>query len=343
MTMKLSAWGARAWATAFLLASAAAVGCARTGGAIDGGGAGGGGGGAAATGGAGGAPPADAAGPEVAAGDAPKAAACPERPTALRTTGVVLSLPVELRLGGKPFVFGEPNAAPSGESILPLNFRFYVSHVALLPATGPAVPVDVVTPIGAVEPYGLHLFNADDPASQTLRVLAPAGTYVGISFTLGIDDACNSGTPAERTPPLTDSSQMTWPHAAGYLFLRYEARLGAGAASDAGAAMDVGAEVDADAATDAAPAMLPPFIHMGGVPGSVFAPTVKAPGPVAIVAGQSPTKTLILDVGAIYAGATTDIDVTAASLTGLLLFPEVLAGERLRQHAPGLSLFVLAP
>ena len=35
--------------------------------------------------------------------------------------------------------------------------------------------------------------------------------------------------------------------------------------------------------------------------------------------------------------------VDPATLMGLLPFPEVFAGERLRQHAPQLPLFVLAP
>ena len=39
----------------------------------------------------------------------------------------------------------------------------------------------------------------------------------------GLDDACNHRTAADSVPPLTDASQMTWPHLAGYLFFRFEA------------------------------------------------------------------------------------------------------------------------
>jgi hypothetical protein len=262
-----------------------------------------------------------------------RAAACVEKPTALRSAGSVLSFAIAPRLGGESFRFGDANAVPAGGTVTPLNFRFYVSHVALLPAAGAPVPVDLVTATGGLEPYGIHLFNAEDPTSQTLRVLAPPGAYAGVTFTLGIDDACNSGTPAERSPPLTDSSQMAWPHLAGYLFLRYEAQ--------AGVSADAGTDAGTGAATDASASDLPPLIHMGGLPGAIFAPTVTVRGAISVVAGQAANETLALDVGAIYAGATAAVD--PATLMRILPFPEVLAGERLRQHVPGLALFVLAP
>lgn len=263
---------------------------------------------------------------------------CNATPTPLRTSGGTLALAIEPRLGGKAFVFGEPNATPDGGTITPLNFRFYVSHVALARATGAPVPVDLVTASGAPEPYGIHLFNAEDPTSHTLRVLAPPGAYTGITFTLGIDDGCNSEPPSRHTEPLTDSSQMTWPHLIGYLFLRYEGQVAPAATADAGAPADAGAASDAGAA-----GLFPSAVHMGGVPGQRFAPTVTTPGAFSIAAGQPTQRPLILDVGTVFQGAATAVD--PASLEGLIggLPETILAGERLRQHAPGLPLFVLGP
>jgi hypothetical protein len=235
----------------------------------------------------------------------------------------MLSLSVAPILEGKPFAFGEANALASSVKVTPLNFRFYVSHVLLLQTAGASVPVDLVTATGAVEPYGVHLFNAEDAASVVLRVLAPAGTYAGLTFTLGLDDACNSGLPGDRMPPLTDTSQMTWPHAIGYLFLRLEDQL------------------DTSAAADAGTVAIPTLVHMGGVPGSLFAPTVTVAGALPLAANATTAKTLTLDVGAVFAGAEADVDPTTLAM--VLPFPEVQAGERLRQHVSQLALFALAP
>lgn len=271
--------------------------------------------------GVGGAPTLDASADDT----APPAATCNKTPTPARTSGGTLMLAVEPRLGGKTFVFGEPNAAPGGGTVMPLNLRFYVAQVALLRAAGAPVLVDLVTAAGAPEPYGVHFFNAEEPASQTLRVLAPAGSYTGFTFMLGIDDACNSEPPTEHVAPLNGDSQMTWPHLAGYLFLRYEGQVTPGDAPDAGA--------------DAA---LPPtMIHMGGAPGRILAPTLSVTGAFTIAVGQPTSRPLFLDMDAVFLGATSEVD--PSTLSPLAGFPEVLAGDRLRQHAPRLPLFVLGP
>lgn len=259
--------------------------------------------------------PVDAAPADTAPADtAPAPSACKAAPQALRATGSILTLIVQLRYNGGDFVFGEPNVGPAGETITPLNLRFYVSHVALTRQNQAPLPVDLVTPAGEVVPHGVHLFNAEDAASSVLRVLAPPGEYTGVSFTLGVDDACNSESPTLHSPPLTDGSQMTWPHLAGYLFLRYEAQV-----TPAGAQ--------------------PNQIHMGGTPKRVFAPTVSATGPLTVPDAPEISAHLNLQMDYVFRGATSEIDPSAQSpLPG---FPEVLAGDRLREHAPQLPLFVL--
>ncbi len=129
--------------------------------------------------------------------------ACLEHPTPQRAQGTLVSLPLELVLGGKPFVFGQPNVLADGSSLVPLNLRFYISEVELLGSSDEqTIAVDVVTAAGDPEPYGVHLFNAEDADASTLRVLAPPGQYTGLRFALGIKLSCNQQLPAN----LTDSA-----------------------------------------------------------------------------------------------------------------------------------------
>jgi hypothetical protein len=301
------------------------------------------------TGGAGGAGgPDGAAGASVAAdGGAPDLApaGCTRSPAPLRGAGVTLTLTIAPTLGGKPFVYGQPNQSGAGAPVTPLDFRFYLSHAALVTASGARVPVDVVTAGGGVAPYDLHFFNAEDPTTQTLRVLAPPGSYAGVSFTLGVDDACNSST-LGRASPLDAASQMVWPPPFGYLFLRLETSTDhavADAAADAAtdAAASAATDAAAEAAADAGAPAIPPAIHMGGLPGQLFAPTVTAPGALTLAAGVPQTRTLSLDVGALFSGAQGSPDPKAKPF--IFPDPEVQIGEVLREHAPSLALFSLLP
>jgi hypothetical protein len=156
---------------------------------------------------------------------------------------------------------------------------------------------------------------------------------------LGLDDGCNAGLPETRQPPLTATSQLTWPHLFGYLFLRYEAQVtvaaGDGGATDA-AAGDAGA-------TDAGNVLLPTAVHMGGIPDRLAAPTVSVEGGFSIANGAATTKPVVLDMGKFFAGAEQAGDPSTLAGIPLPPGPEVYLGENLRQHAPGLALFVFSP
>ena len=232
----------------FGLAASLAAGCTGVSQAVTGRGGTSGGGAVGQTGGAaGGAPAATGSGGGGGTGGA-VAANCDEAPIPLRSAGTILEMPINLVYQGTPFVYGEPNSLPGGVTVTPLNVRFYLSAIELLTASGGSVPVDVVTTSGTVQPYGLFLFNAEDAGAQTLRVLAPPGAYTGVKLAVGIGPACNAGPTAGRNFPLSDASQMTWPHLAGHLFLRYEGKI-----------------VVADGSGDAgAFVAIPPMVHMGG-------------------------------------------------------------------------------
>jgi hypothetical protein len=235
----------------------------------------------------------------------------------VRQGGTPIDLSFAPMLAGKPLVLGEPNDMMGGQ-VLPSNVRFYVSEVSLLAGDGSALPVDLVTAAGTPEPYGVHLVNLEEPASMNVHLLSPAGSYTGATFTLGINDACNAGD-ASRDAPLSFNSQMAWPHAAGFLFLRYEAQW--------------------KPAVGAAPtAPTPPLmIHMGGIVGSVSAPRATAAGALAVPANGSVTGTIQVSFDEIFRGASSAEDVSNVAFPT----PEVIAGDRLRRAVPTLPIFKL--
>jgi hypothetical protein len=246
--------------------------------------------------------------------------ACAAHSIPLRTQGTVLSLAITPTLDGKPFAFGQPNALTDGGSLVPLNFRFYISQVQLLKSGGDPVPVDLVTATGELEPYGVHLFNAEDDQTSRVRVLAPAGDYVGIDFGLGIKLGCNQQAPSTLDEPLSDVSQMTWPHTGGFLFLRYEGRY---TAADGSAVP---------------PSGVPSAVHMGGNITQELAPRVSLPHSFTISPTDPREMALSLSMDELFKGATANIDVSDVPV-GIPSTPESVAGERLRRGLPGLHLF----
>ena len=252
---------------------------------------------------------------------------CVERPAPQRTQGTLLSLSLKPSLTNLPFVFGQPNALADGGSLVALNLRFYVSDVHLLRSSGEPVAVDLVAESGVPEPYGVHLFNAEEADSATLRLLAPSGDYSGLSFALGIKLSCNQQPPAQLSDPLTDVSQMTWPHTGGFLFLRYEGRYTAGSAGASGVSPTVN---------------IPPAVHMGGDIRKELVPGVSVSGTFSIPESGRLEKALNVAMDELFKGATADIDVSDVAV-GLLSAPEAVAGERLRRQLSALHVFVFAP
>jgi hypothetical protein len=261
--------------------------------------------------------PAASTAPSSTASDIPTEL-CPQAPAPLNAGEESLEFTTELRLGGVPMVYGEPNALEGGGTLLPLNFRFYISEVALVRDDATEVRVDIVDDGGSPVHYGVQFVIAEEPSSMRFRVLGPPGTYSGVSFLLGVSDACDSGFPGEE--PFAFSSGMTWDHGLGYLFLRYEGTV-------------------TNANTEEA---APPAIHMGGLQGILLAPRVQAPGEFTVVENAPAGVHLIFDVDELFAGATSSLDLSDISPL-LPPLPEVALGERARRLAPELPLFTLEP
>ena len=256
---------------------------------------------------------------------------CPETTPVPRASNAAVELSIEVTLGGKPLIFGERNDLPAGGSVTPLDLRFYAAHLALLRDRSERVHASMVTATGAPAPYDVHLFNADDPASSSLRLAAPAGDYTGLELVFGLDDDCNAATLRNLKPPLSAASQMSWPHVAGYLFLRFEGQVDAGAdAGDAGSTSHI-----------------PKAIHMGGSLGPDFgspsvlsAPIVQVATAIHLEATVVTRRKLRVVMDEIFRGANMPID--SSQFFGPPS-PETWAGERLRQSAARLAIFELVP
>jgi hypothetical protein len=240
---------------------------------------------------------------------------CPEAPLARSGKQSVVTVDVELTYRGQRVIAGETLDVPGGGTLTLSNFRFYLSDVTLA-STGTVIPVDIVRPDATPVAYNVHLVNADDEDGLSFRIAAPAGEYDRMTFLFGLNDACNARNPAASKPPLTPSSEMTWPPPFGYLFLRYEAVVAGITGKDAALAA----------------------IAMGGLPGAVGAPRVEAMGPLRVSASGGKAR-LRVALEQIFAAVALPADLSAIPITPL---PEMIDGEHLRQNAAQVPIFTVA-
>ena len=180
-----------------------------------GGGSGGGGAGGAGSGGA------------MAAAGAP--ATCPVS-TSIEPAAASLHLPIELVAGEAPLVLGQEFVTQGGGGYVPGVVSFFVSQVVLTSAAGERVPAHLTDAAGSPRPYDVMLVNAGDPTSLALDVRAPAGAYTALELGIGLPPACNHGDPTQAVFPLNASTGFYWTWATGYMFIRIEGQLTAGAA-----------------------------------------------------------------------------------------------------------------
>ncbi|MDX2060219.1 MAG: metallo-mystery pair system four-Cys motif protein [Gemmatimonadales bacterium] len=219
------------------------------------------------------------------------AAPPPPTPITIRFAAVV---------GEQPFACGReyPGIGTAGTTITPLDFRLYVSEVALIDRKGKAVPVRLAED-GVWQRQGVAMLDFEDgtgacsngSAETRLAIegTAPAGDYAGVRFTLGIPFALNHRNPVEQGSPFNVTS-MFWVWRAGYKFLRLDVK-----------------------ATGPVERL---FVHLGST-GCVAAdslpasPAVRCQNPnrsVVTIAGFDPARdTVIADVAALFQGS----DLTA--------------------------------
>jgi hypothetical protein len=156
---------------------------------------------------------------------------------------------------------------------------------------------------------------------MAFQIAAPAGDYSGLSFLVGIPDACD-GADSGRIPPLSAASEMTWPPPLGFLFLRYAGKLSAGAPADA----------------------VPAVIDMGGLHGHVFAPRIEVASDLSIAAAQTMRLTVALDQLFRAAVMPANLDEYARILASasMPMATAQMNGQRLLQNLGAVMAFTVA-
>lgn len=135
-------------------------------------------------------------------------------------------------VGDAPFQCGASygGIGVTGSTIVPTDFRFYVSEVALIDEAGNLVPMRLLED-GRWQHRDVALLdfeNGQGPCAdgtiemrQTVRGAVPAGRYRGIAFTLGVPQPLNVGSPALADAPLNDPD-LAWPAPGGFRFLKLD-------------------------------------------------------------------------------------------------------------------------
>ena len=137
----------------------------------------------------------------------------------------------EAMVGDQPFACGETySLGEPASAMTPLDFRFYVSEVALLDAEGNEVPL-VLQQDGKWQHQNVALLDFEDksgacangtPDTRTQVVgSVPAGDYRGLKFTLGVPFGLNHIDSTLAPSPLNLTS-LWWNWNFGYKFARID-------------------------------------------------------------------------------------------------------------------------
>jgi len=133
----------------------------------------------------------------------------------------------DARVGDRPFKCGEryDGVGTNKATILPQDFRLYVSEVRLLTASGAEVPL-ALTPDQFWQSDRVALLDFEDDTGNCLgnprmnrvvRGTAPKDTYRGLIFTIGVPADLNHLDPTLAAAPL-NVSDLFWPWRIGYKF-----------------------------------------------------------------------------------------------------------------------------
>ncbi|HRK39286.1 MAG TPA: metallo-mystery pair system four-Cys motif protein [Burkholderiaceae bacterium] len=154
----------------------------------------------------------------------------PDTPAAVSAQQVNLQFAAEVN--GQPFACGQQytKVGTTGSTATPSDFRFYVSEVHLIGASGQAVPVKLDQDgVWQLENIALLDFengtgpcrNGTSGMNTAVRGHVPAGVYTGVRFTLGVPFNRNHGDPTVAPSPLNNTA-MFWNWQGGYKFLKFD-------------------------------------------------------------------------------------------------------------------------
>jgi uncharacterized repeat protein (TIGR04052 family) len=145
-----------------------------------------------------------------------------------------LSIRVRATVGTAAFACGTTydQIGVTGARITASDFRFYVHDVRLITAAGDTVRAPLA-PRAPWQDADVALLDFEDGSAtcangtpdlnDEIVVMAPAGDYRGVAFTLGVPFARNHGDLAVQSPPLS-LSRLFWSWNGGYKFMRIDMR-----------------------------------------------------------------------------------------------------------------------
>jgi uncharacterized repeat protein (TIGR04052 family) len=249
-------------------------------------------------------------------------AACGSAPTppAASASG---TQPVTLRfaaqVNGQPFVCGQSYAGvgTTRSTITPSDFRFYVTEVQLVDASGRAVPVALAQD-GSWQLENLALLdfengtgpcrNGTAATHTTVRGTAPAGTYTGLRFTLGVPFARNHGDPTTAPSPL-NLTAMFWNWQGGYKFIKFDTATSGQTATTTPPDPRGGGNASGFS------------VHLGSTmcasPSRTEAPKAECGNPNRVTVRfdrfDAATQTVVADIGSVLAGANVDVNAPGTS------------------------------
>lgn len=145
--------------------------------------------------------------------------------------------PVELRfaamVGDQPFACGTAyDSLGTGVALTPMDLRFYVHDVRLVRDDGREVPVELDDD-GKWQNGEVALLDFEDGCggmgnpdlNDRVLGMAPAGTYTGVRFKVGVPEALNHADASLAGAPLNLTS-LFWNWNAGYKFIRVDGTSG---------------------------------------------------------------------------------------------------------------------
>lgn len=170
---------------------------------------------------------------------------------------IPVTINFDARINGRPARCGESygDVGASKATIMLQDFRIYVSGIRLVTADGHEVPL-ALTPDNQWQNDKVALLdfenatgncNGNAPMNTVIRGTAPAGTYTGVMFEIGVPFDLNHKDPTLAAPPLNYTG-LTWPWRIGYKFTT----------------------IDLDTAGQAMAATKPAMPGMGGMAASGF-------------------------------------------------------------------------
>lgn len=226
------------------------------------------------------------------------------------------------QVNGAAFACGQsyPGLGTTGATATPTDFRFYVHDLHLLRADGTAVPVTLAESPWQREGVALLDFEngqgpcaqgGNAPLNESVRGTAPAGSYAGLRFTLGVPERLNHQD-ATVAPSPFNLTAMFWNWQNGYKFAKVDLQV-AGEMPAAPGAPAHGGQVPGGQALGGQAGRGGFSLHLGSTQCTAGAPT--EPGrdcrnpnrPEVTLTGFDPLRQpVIADVGPVLAG----VDIT---------------------------------